>query len=153
MTLFRLCFAAVFFAYAKLHAGMEPERSARNAVRFGLMAVSFAAVTVLPELILKMMGVSPVTSYPFGMYLMNGMAALFILFFLLGMHHAVPAPAAAGRRKSRLRARRRRRRSKPGKRMACRILPMNRGLRGAFAGGLRSLGSLSPSREKSVSEK
>lgn len=86
-----------FFAYAKLHAGMEPERSARNAVRFGLMAVSFAAVTVLPELILKMMGVSPVTSYPFGMYLMNGMAALFILFFLLGMHHADPAPAGERR--------------------------------------------------------
>lgn len=88
-----------FFAYAKLHAGMETERSARNAVRFGLMAIVFAAVTVIPELLLRLTGVSPVTSYPFGMYLMNGMAAFFILFFLLGLHRsepALPAESPAG---------------------------------------------------------
>ena len=79
-----------FFAYAKLHAGIEPERSARDAVRFGLMAIQFAVVTVVPELVLRVMGVSPVTSYPFGMYLMNGVAALFAFFFLLTLHRAKP---------------------------------------------------------------
>lgn len=82
-----------FFAYAKLHAGMEPERSARDAVRFGLMAIQFAVVTVVPELVVRATGVSPVTSYPFGMYLMNGVAALFVFFFLLALHRAKPAPA------------------------------------------------------------
>ena len=83
-----------FFAYAKLHAGMEPERSARNTVRYGLMAIAFAAVTVLPELLLRLTGVSPVTSYPFGMYLMNGMAAIFILCFLLALRRAPEALGA-----------------------------------------------------------
>ena len=82
-----------FFAYAKLHAGMETERSARGIVRFGLMAVLFAAVTVIPELLLLLTGVTPATSYPVGMYLMNGAAALFLLFFLLALHRAEPAPA------------------------------------------------------------
>ena len=79
-----------FFAYAKLHAGIEPERSARDAVRFGLMAIQFAVGTGVPELVLRVMGVSPVTSYPFGMYLMNGVAALFAFFFLLTLHRAKP---------------------------------------------------------------
>lgn len=84
-----------FFAYAKLHAGIEPERSARDAVRFGLMAIQFAVVTVVPELVLRVMGVSPVTSYPFGMYLMNGVAALFVFFFLLALHRAKPVSLPA----------------------------------------------------------
>ena len=83
-----------FFAYAKLHAGIEPEKAACGALRYGLMAILFGAVTVVPELAQRLAGMNPVTAYPFGMYLMNGAASLFVLLFLLGLRRTPAAPAA-----------------------------------------------------------
>ena len=81
-----------FFAYAKLHAGIEPARSGRAAVRYGLLSVWLAAITVVPEIVLAVMGTPVLTGYPFGMFLMNGAAACFALLFVFGMHKAGAEP-------------------------------------------------------------
>ena len=81
-----------FFAYAKLHAGIEPARSGRAAVRYGLISVWLAAITVVPEVVLTVMGRPVLTGYPFGMFLMNGAAACFALLFVSGMHKSGAEP-------------------------------------------------------------
>ena len=110
-----------FFAYAKLHAGIEPARSGRAAVRYGLISVWLAAITVVPEVVLTVMGRPVLTGYPFGMFLMNGAAACFALLFVSGMHKSGAEPETGSRPKGeRRKAILRRRRGRPAGRMTTR---------------------------------